>query len=144
MIAEYTPLPSVGSPNGKRLLMRKEAMDGLRDLRDQLVAIEKEKDPSFVRWPDLDALLDHIDEHGFPPARRPMRRWELHIRLGADTHDTLLAALDHFAGQLENGQTKAVTGGVCCGGYFELEERAEIDHDKYVADLQAYLGKTKA
>lgn len=57
------PTGSPALPNG---LTRFEAIEGLRELRNDAVAAEKLKDPSFVRWPDLDAILDHIEKHGFP------------------------------------------------------------------------------
>jgi hypothetical protein len=47
-------------------MTREEVVEGLRELRDDAVRAEKAKDSSFVRWPDLDAILDYIEQHGFP------------------------------------------------------------------------------
>lgn len=55
-------------PNG---ITRAEAVEGLRELRNDAVAAEKAKDPCFNRWPDLDAILDYIEQYGFPaPEKR--------------------------------------------------------------------------
>ena len=43
-------------------------LDGLRAGRDEWYALMKRKDPTFSRYPDYDALLDYIAEHGFPRA----------------------------------------------------------------------------
>jgi len=45
---------------------RTEIIEGLRELRDTAVAAVKTQEPDFVRWPDLDAILDYIEQHGFP------------------------------------------------------------------------------
>lgn len=48
-------------------MTRVECVDGPRALREMAMAWEKQKCPSFVRWPDLDALLDYIEVFGLPP-----------------------------------------------------------------------------
>lgn len=47
-------------------ISRADGLAALRELREMAVAAEKLKDPCFKCWPDLDALLDHIAQHGFP------------------------------------------------------------------------------
>lgn len=46
---------------------RIEIMESLYILRDDAMRLEKIKDPCFSRWPDIDMVLDFINEHGFPP-----------------------------------------------------------------------------
>jgi hypothetical protein len=47
-------------------MTRKEAIEGLRELRDLAVKGQRRTDRTFVRWPDMDALLDYIEEYGLP------------------------------------------------------------------------------
>lgn len=57
------PQCSPALPNG---LTRFEVIEGLRELRNDAVAAEKLKNPDFVRWQDLDAILEYIEQHGLP------------------------------------------------------------------------------
>lgn len=59
LVAEYKPLP-----NG---LDRDDAIESLWEVVKQAERDERRRDPSFVRWPDLDGLIEHISAHGFPP-----------------------------------------------------------------------------
>jgi hypothetical protein len=47
-------------------MTREECIEGLRYLRDRVVQEEQAKDALFRDWPYVDALLDHIEAHGFP------------------------------------------------------------------------------
>lgn len=51
-----------------REMTRDEAIKSLRECRDMAVQFKRDQDPGFVRWPDLDDLLDYIDRNGFPPS----------------------------------------------------------------------------
>ena len=48
-------------------MSREDAVGSLRELRNLATAAEAKANPGFHRWPDLDSLIDHIAEHGFPP-----------------------------------------------------------------------------
>lgn len=48
-------------------LGRDDAIESLWEVVKQAERDERRKDPSFVRWPDLDGLIEHISAHGFPP-----------------------------------------------------------------------------
>ncbi len=49
-------------------MTRRDCIDGLKGIYDLAVELQKEKDGAiFVGWPDLVALLNQIDHHGFPP-----------------------------------------------------------------------------
>ena len=50
-------------PNG---MTREECIEGLRYLRTRVMEEEQQRDPLFRDWPYVDALLDHIEQHGFP------------------------------------------------------------------------------
>lgn len=57
-------------------MTRDEAIEGLREIASMAAEHQRETDPSFVRWPDLDAMLDYLEVNGFPPpdnaiAQRP-------------------------------------------------------------------------
>jgi hypothetical protein len=45
---------------------RSEIMETLRELRDKAALAEAQRVVGFVRWPDLDAMLDHIEKNGLP------------------------------------------------------------------------------
>lgn len=55
-------------PFPMREMTRDEAIKSLRECRDMAVQFKRDQDPGFVRWPDLDDLLDYIDRNGFPPS----------------------------------------------------------------------------
>lgn len=59
----FPPFPKIqGKP-----ISRKEIVESLYDLRDDAARAQREKDPSFRRWPDLDLILQYIATEGFPP-----------------------------------------------------------------------------
>lgn len=68
--APLAPRTAFGSAHGSAALpmgmTREECVDGLRAARDMAASAEKRRDPSFVRWPDLDALIEWISDNGFP------------------------------------------------------------------------------
>jgi hypothetical protein len=51
-------------PNG---ISREEAIDGLRETLKLAENFERISTPNFVRWPDMCALIDHVEKFGFPP-----------------------------------------------------------------------------
>ena len=63
-LMEVLNAPLVPLPAG---MTRDDAVLALRELRDLATAAQAEADPGFSRWPDLDALIEHIAEHGLPP-----------------------------------------------------------------------------
>ncbi len=48
-------------------ITREEVIEGLRDIAKTAADHQREIDPSFVRWPELDAVLDYIENNGFTP-----------------------------------------------------------------------------
>lgn len=51
---------------GKRIT-RAEIIEGLWEGYRAQVAGQKAVESDFVGWPDMEALLKHIEEHGLPP-----------------------------------------------------------------------------
>ena len=47
-------------------ITRKEIIEGLRELYTNLVEYIQEEDPTFAAYPDLETILDHIEQHGLP------------------------------------------------------------------------------
>ena len=48
-------------------ISREAAIEALRETVKQAEDAQRREDPSFVRWLDIDALIEHIEAHGFPP-----------------------------------------------------------------------------
>ncbi len=48
-------------------ITREEIIEGLRESYKSMCEYEKFKDASFVRYPDMETILDYIEEHGLPP-----------------------------------------------------------------------------
>lgn len=46
---------------------RKAVIEGLREIYRLAVKYERDCDPTFRRWPDMETILDHIEQHGLPP-----------------------------------------------------------------------------
>ena len=136
-MSEYQPLPNVGAD--KKPLTREEALESLREILHQAVWAEKAKDSTFVRWPDMDVLLDHIEHHGFPPPPPPRRAHSFTLKVDGNTFDDMLHLLSHFSAEFRNGKHKAVMGGVDSGGYFFYAENPAMTPDKYMEELTAYL-----
>lgn len=60
---KFPPFPVVmGRP-----ITREEIIEGLRECHQTMVNLEREKDPTLKGYPDADAVLDYIEEHGLPP-----------------------------------------------------------------------------
>lgn len=51
---------------------REDAIKGLRHTVRLAEEAQRLVDPDFVRWPDLDTMIDHIEAHGFPPPAAPV------------------------------------------------------------------------
>lgn len=47
-------------------MTRFECIEGLKELRKDAMELAVQKEPAFLRWPDVDLLLDYIEQHGFP------------------------------------------------------------------------------
>lgn len=73
----------------------------------------------------------------------PRRACRLVLTLEADTRADMVSALENIACQLYRGEmTKGVSGGYSSGHTYEYTEAEHPTHDEYVAQLNAYLGKT--
>jgi hypothetical protein len=49
-----------------RPITREEIMEGLWDAYKGLCVLEKMRDSTFVRYPDMETILKHIEKHGLP------------------------------------------------------------------------------
>jgi hypothetical protein len=63
----WPPFPEAGA-NPQRCT-RAEIIEGLRDGYDTMVRLERQKDPTVRGYPDMEKILDYIDEHGLPPKK---------------------------------------------------------------------------
>ena len=59
--------PVMPLPDG---ITQADAISGLREIVQDAESAEREKDPTFKRYPTVHALLDHIESHGFPPPNK--------------------------------------------------------------------------
>ncbi len=50
-----------------RPITREEIMEGLWECYNGMVKYEKSKDSSVLRFPDMETILNHIQENGLPP-----------------------------------------------------------------------------
>ncbi len=62
MSAEPTYPVVMGRP-----VTRAEIIEGVRDCYREMCALKRRVDPTFVRYPDMDMILDYVEEHGLPP-----------------------------------------------------------------------------
>lgn len=71
----------------------------------------------------------------------PNRRFELRIELSSDDIQTLRRRLEDIVWQLDGveGKYSSVGGGYSSGHIITLEEFPEQTHEKWEADLDAYL-----
>ena len=46
---------------------RADVMDGLREILRQAVCAQQLVDKSFVRWPTMDAIMEHLEVYGLEP-----------------------------------------------------------------------------
>ena len=58
-VARYPALPGG--------MTRDEAIEGLWEIVSKAEEYQRDIDPRFRRWPDVDALIDYIEANGFPP-----------------------------------------------------------------------------
>lgn len=77
---------------------------------------------------------------------KPSRRFEVTIRVSGDTWDGTLAEIDRLAEHVRDHGSKCdqVSGGYSTGSWVQITERPEMTHDRFVADLDAYLAARKA
>lgn len=59
----YEPLPFI---RGQQVT-RQEIIDGLESNYKDTLTVEREKHPGTTGFPDMEAILEFIDEHGLPP-----------------------------------------------------------------------------
>jgi hypothetical protein len=57
------PLPTIMG----RQITRAEVIEGLRENLAAAMKFERLSDSTFRRWPDMDAIIEHIEKHGLPP-----------------------------------------------------------------------------
>jgi hypothetical protein len=62
----FPPLPMV---MGKRIT-RDEVIVGLRECHETMVKLQRQNDPTLRGYPDAEAVLDYIEEHGLEPSRK--------------------------------------------------------------------------
>jgi hypothetical protein len=77
-------------------ITREEIFEGLWETVKAAEREERRKDPCFTRWPDLDAMIEHIEEHGLPPKDAPV---EIDPR-----YPKALASLDSATRELLEGR----------------------------------------
>lgn len=77
-------------------------------------------------------------------SEQPRRAFVFTLKLGADTREELVRALDQISYQIAADQmTTGVSGGVGSGYTYELLHDPEQTHEKYFAELHAYLDSTR-
>lgn len=54
------------------IITHQEVIDGLRAAVRMATEFYRLTTPGFVRWPDMDALVDHLDKHGLPSPWTPI------------------------------------------------------------------------
>ena len=75
----------------------------------------------------------------------PTRALRLTLRLDADNIEELAWSMRHLADQADRGEiTTGVSGGSTSGWTYELLRDEAQTHEKYFADLRAYLVAKKA
>jgi hypothetical protein len=72
---------------------------------------------------------------------RPQRAYTLSIEIGADTWDDVVRDLRELAGHVpDHGPTCASVSGSPSGGHIvTVKHRPDMTHDRYMAELEAYL-----
>lgn len=72
---------------------------------------------------------------------RPKRRYTLTIEIGADTWDDVIDDLRHTSQHIEDHgpSCQSVMGGSCGGHIVTVLQNPEMTHEKYMAELDAYL-----
>lgn len=77
----------------------------------------------------------------------PLRRYVLKVEIGADTREEINNALsqlfDLLMRQADSDEYHSVSGGPSYGWIVNLNHNPETNHDKYIEDVHAYLGKKK-
>lgn len=81
-----------------------------------------------------------------PEPQKPHRRFELEIHVGADDWETVLRELQRLTAHLEEHgpACDSVSGGYDQGSWVKIVERPDQTHDKYVAELEAYLASERS
>lgn len=60
---ESEPLPTIMG----RTITRAEIIEGFTEVYADFVKLSQKEDPTFVRLPDYETILEFIEEHGLPP-----------------------------------------------------------------------------
>ena len=74
-------------------------------------------------------------------ADRPRRRFDALIRIGADSKEELVRAIEQIAFDVDRGSTSCVSGGPDSGWSVTVSEYPEMTHDAYFAAVEAWLGR---
>lgn len=80
------------------------------------------------------------------PVRPPVRALRLTLELGADTRQDMVWALRNLAARVERDELagNGVWGGATDGGIWELLTDPSMTHERFFAELNAYLDAKKA
>lgn len=74
----------------------------------------------------------------------PKRKHELTLVVSGDTHEDVIACLNHFVSEFElRGLRAFATGGITSGGHSELVSRPNQTPDKFQEDLRIYMEHKK-
>ena len=61
----FPPFPNIGAD--QKPATRQDVIDGLRDCYQSMVQHERVADPTIKGYPDMEKILDYIEQHGLPP-----------------------------------------------------------------------------
>lgn len=77
---------------------------------------------------------------------KPHRRYTLSIEIGADEWAGVVADLQHLASHIADHGEKcsSVMGGPSCGHIVDIRIDPEMTHERYMAELDAYLEQRDA
>jgi hypothetical protein len=65
-IIQWPDYPNIGGC----AITRKDIIDALRETYKNLLEREQEEDPTIRGYPDFEAVLNYIEEHGLPPKKQ--------------------------------------------------------------------------
>ena len=70
----------------------------------------------------------------------PQRRWTMELKIGADSEDELIRALEQIALDFSMGglRTLFASGGCGSGWWGETKHDPEMDHERYFAAIEEW------
>lgn len=90
------------------------------------------------------SLVERIDAgrpEGFDAP--PQRRWRLVLDAGADDLEDLREILDHICDRIGRNSKGGTSGSYAHGYHWELVKR-DVDHDTFIAELEAWRHRGRA